>query len=1365
MGTSKNSRSFPVSITGVEQVFPPFSIASVIAEIQGPSDMPLGKLCFMPATPKDGLTVYSSRINIGTWPFIEIPIENTLGKPQHLRVGLLVGIVTVSENPSSQGDAILAIDEVHEGELQEIVSDDGEKILRWTPPNCRREEFDPVEYFDSPTLTFPLIPLRPRHSLSSAPSPILWKFPELQPGQAEDVEQLLTLHRDVFAAEDDPLGYCNRLEFRIDTGDALPARQRAYRVAPSQETLIREGVNELLQRRLIRESNSDYGAPVVMVPKKDGRYRFCVSYKKLNEQLKDPAWPMPHLFDALTRLGRSRYFSTLDMKSGYHQIKVADADQHKTAFVTPWACYEFLVVPFGIKTAPSHFMKVMELVLRGLPNVIAYLDDILVHSTTFEEHLNHLAAVFDRLRTANLKLHPGKCVFAQQRCKFLGHIISSEGITPNPEKVRAIADFPRPTDVKKVRQFLGVTSFFRRHIPDYAKKARDLHQLLKKEQPFIWTAKTEDSFVALKQTLLHAPVLKSPDFTREFIITTDASSFALGAVLTQQFPNQNGTVDEFPIAFASRALRPNELNYTVSEKELLAVMFAIQQFDCYVQSKHFTIRCDHRPLQFILSNKTSKNARLERWSILLQAYNFTTEYREGRSIAHADGLSRNPPVPRETVAQTPEKVVCGIIDELDSAATLLPNPEDIPEYIPLLDVITLREEQRKDVFCQLYLTYFDRVTRGVPNHAVPPEAEKFHLSPNEVLLKEVRVQAGPSIRTCYAVVIPDRLRHHVMMSYHHTPWSGHQGTEKTFRKMVPRVYWPGMQRDIKSFCQSCPSCQKIKINSSKRPNPMTIPRLPSQPFEIVAIDIVGPLPPSRHGNRYLLTVLDHLTRFCEAIPIRTQTAEEVGRVFVDQIICRFGTPKCLISDRGGNFTSKLFRQICSELKIRRVLTSAYHPQSNGALERTHRTIKNSLTAYVHKDQRRWDEYIPKIIYAYNSAPHSATGFSPGYLLFGRELELPLDHLASMDTIQENKSPDTWPEDLQKMRHVSQWVRRRLTLQAEKRKQYYDTSRKVTPHGFQSGDFVLIKRQSPFPSGETPKLGLRFLGPFRVRKIYPPSTLEIEDPQRPETKRTVHADKAVLYKTPPTFPNLLTTDTNTGKPEIQEEIPGKKLYDSTGVMDLSQYSPTAFPDELPDIPLDPQPLLLERPYPSLEDSLLSPLLPTPSAPMPGGLAHSSCPPSSSSMQAASLPPSYIPRPSRWKKALYPPASRQWRRQLFTDPSHESRTSTPITSPTIPIPGDLRHDHATRARGPVPDYPLPERWRQPKRKQPPSSAPRATAEQPPASIPPAAGSTRDPSAESPFTVSYHETPWEEDISLDFVDSDYWWDDSQDDDVCQW
>ena len=1294
--------SCPVSITGMEHVIPPFSTATVTVKIQSNEERPKRNLYFAPGTPKDGLEIRPRKINPITWPFMEVIVENRSEKPQYLRVGLLVGNAVNDDNQSE----VLTIDDLDEGELQEFQSKEGNYTLRWRPPTCLREQLDPVDYLDSPAITFPLNPLGQRNARFTTLSPIIWEPSALPTERTEELRDLLDKNRDTFATDNDPLGICDRLEFRIDTGNAPPARQRPFRVAPSQERTIRDGVNELLSRGLIRESDSEYGAPVVMVPKKNGQLRFCVSYKKLNNQLKNPAWPMPHLFETLTRLGQSKFFSTLDLKSGYHQIMVAEEDQHKTAFVTPWACYEFIVMPFGIKTAPTHFMRVMELVLRDLPNVIVYLDDVLVHSATFEEHKQHLKTVFDRLRKANLKLHPGKCRFAQQRCQFLGHIISKNGVAPNPEKVSAIMDFPVPTDVRKVRQFLGVTSFFRRHIPDYAKIAHPLHQLLRKDNPFIWTAKTTKAFEALKQSMIHAPVLRNPDFEREFIVTSDASSFALGAVLTQQFPNQNGTDEEFPIAFASRTLKPNELNYSVTEKELLAIIFAVQQFGCFVQGKHFLIRCDHRPLQYILSSKTSKSARLERWSLLLQGYNFTTEYRKGSSIAHADALSRNPAAPKAETDESKESNVLGIIDELDSAATIVPQPEDIPEYLPLLDIITLREEQKKDEFCRPYLSYLNMRETEDLEDTTPPDVDKYLLSPNGVLLKEIQVQDGPLTKTCYVAVIPRSLKQEIMMSYHNTPWAGHHGNDKTFRKMAPRVFWPQMRQDIKIFCQACHLCQKTKISSTKRLNPMTIPRLPSKPFDIVAIDIVGPLPPTKDGKRYLMTVLDHLSRYCEAIPLKTQTAEEVDRAFVDQIVCRFGSPKCLISDRGGNFTSRLFQRICTELKIKRVLTTAYHPQANGALERSHRTIKNALTTFVHQNQRQWDEYIPKIMYAFNSTPHTATGFSPGYLLFGRELELPLDLLASQHDPKTGKSPLEWPETIKKMQDSFQWASQRLLHQAEKRKAFYDSSHKAEPHRFKKGDMVLIRRQAPFPVGETPKLGFRYSGPFQVTHIHPPSTLVIGDPRSPEGKRNVHADRAIPFKTPPTYPEPHARDTEDKEcTPVPKEIPGRRIYDSSGVMDLSDYSPTAFPDEIPVTPLELEPIPSSPSTLFRGDPFIIPL-PAGIPPSSPGISGGATAGDASSLAEPSTSPRSIPWRTRWIRGLRERATPPWKRQRTT-PTTEIRVQPTTEHTNLPATTEVTHGYATRTRGPVQDFPLPERWRQPlRRRGPPIPADQST-----------------------------------------------------------
>ena len=453
--------------------------------------------------------------------------------------------------------------------------------------------------------------------------------------QAGELQTLLQEFSDVLSSEP---GRTTIVEHTIDVGGARPIRLAPYRLPHAYRDVVHQELQEMEQAGVIEPSTSPWAAPIVPVKKKDGSLRLCVDYRRLNAASRTDAYPMPRIDDLVDQLGGARFITTLDLSKGYWQVPVREEDRPKTAFSTPRGLYQFRMMPFGLQGAPATFQRMMDSLLRGLEShTAAYLDDVVIYSQTWEQHLRHLQAVLTRLREANLTIKPKKCQFGMRSCTYLGHIVGNGQVKPETTKIEAVRTFPQPTSKKQVRAFLGLTGYYRKFIPEFASQASPLTDLTRKSNPnqVIWTATCQRAFERLKDSLCSSPVLHSPDFTKEFVLQTDASDRGVGAVLSQLDVDGN----DHPVLFYSRKLLPREEKYATVEKECLAIKLAVETFKVYLLGRHFTIQTDHRALEW-LNRVSDKNGRLTRWSLALQPYDYDIVYRKGSANGNADGLSR-----------------------------------------------------------------------------------------------------------------------------------------------------------------------------------------------------------------------------------------------------------------------------------------------------------------------------------------------------------------------------------------------------------------------------------------------------------------------------------------------------------------------------------------------------------------------------------------------------------------------------------------------------------------------------------------------------------------------------------------------------
>ena len=488
-----------------------------------------------------------------------------------------------------------------------------------------------------PPVTIPTIPI-----VAAEPIAPEVDRPPINSGLDEasqtEVNKLVDRYSDIFA-QGSQTGRTNIVTHSINTEGERPIKQRPHRLSPEETQTQREEVLKMLEAGVIVPSNSPWASPVVLVNKKDGSKRFCVDYRKLNDATQKDVYPLPRTEEVLDELGKAQWFSKLDLKSGYWQIVVDPADRQKTAFITRDGLFEFLVMPFGLTAAPATFQRLMDTVLKGLlwKNVMVYLDDIIIYSKSWRDHIQALDDVFRRLRAANLKASASKCALGQTEMQYLGHLVTREGILPDESNVQAIMNATAPTTVKGVRSFLGMANYYSQFVQGFAAIARPLYRLTKKDTPFHWTDKCEDSFQALREALVSAPVLRRPDSARPYVLQTDWSPVAVGAVLAQIGTDN----EEHPVAFASRVLRGPELRYAPMEGECFAVVYFIEHFRPYLHGTHFTVQMDHWALKWLMSTE-HRNGRLARWALKMQEYNFDVVHRRGALNANADAMSRPP---------------------------------------------------------------------------------------------------------------------------------------------------------------------------------------------------------------------------------------------------------------------------------------------------------------------------------------------------------------------------------------------------------------------------------------------------------------------------------------------------------------------------------------------------------------------------------------------------------------------------------------------------------------------------------------------------------------------------------------------------
>lgn len=849
--------------------------------------------------------------------------------------------------------------------------------------------------------------------LGSDCSEHLQSYDHLTLSQKTTADNIISQFREI-SYEERGLGRTSLITHSIDTGNAAPIRQRYYRMSPEKQRILVEQLDEMLKDDVVEPAESPWSSPVLLTPKKNGELRFCLDSRKLNAVTKKDAYNLPYISEILDNLRDAKYLTSLDLSKSFWQILINEEDRCKTAFYIPTrGTYQFKAMPFGLTNAPATQQRLVDILFYGPEfehRVFVFVDDIIIVSSTFEQHISLLLLVLNKLKLANLTINLKKSQFFREKLKYLGYVVDANGLHADPEKVDAIKNYPTPTNRKEVRRFLGAASWYRRFIPNFSSLASPLNKLTsqsKKAPPFEWSKEADTAFTQLKECLVSASVLSCPDYTQPFQIHTDASNYGIGAVLTQDI---NG--EERVIAYMSKSLSNQERNYSATEREALAVLLAVEHWRCYVENgQKFIVYTDHSALKWFL-NLNNPTGRLARWGVRLSAYNFEIRHRRGVENVVPDFLSRSTPV-----------------TAIDS---------------------TLTNRTTDNIVAKTSDPWYLNIYNGCLNS--PTSFLDFQISNNKLF--RYKKCLNPLAREFeWKEVVPLEYRTDIIIQNHAEPISGHLGIFKTFKRIALKYYWPGMYSDVVKVVNSCDACIAHKHQNHATLGHMGRPKSCHRPFQMLSIDLVGPLPPTRKQNCYIFVVTCCFSKYCLLFPIRRATADIIAKILEENVFLVHGIPSTIILDNGKQFISATLKNLIDKYKIPNLhFTPKYSPHIN-TVERYNKTVMTAVSTFINNDHRVWDLLIPKIQFAINSSVNEVTGFTPAFLVFGRELVSCGTHYINAD-FDDNiifEPRDAYVENLGYLSTVFNKVQAALLQAHSRNSQSYNLRRKAAE--FNIGDIV------------------------------------------------------------------------------------------------------------------------------------------------------------------------------------------------------------------------------------------------------------------------------------------------------------------------
>lgn len=884
-------------------------------------------------------------------------------------------------------------------------------------------------------------------------------------GTSAAARRLVAEYRDVFPDDLPPgLPPAREVDHKIELipGSSPPSRP-TYRMSATELEELKKQLEELTKSGFIQPSKSPFGAPVLFVKKKDGTMRMCVDYRALNNITIKNKYSLPHVDELFDRLHDAECFSKIDLRSGYHQIRIDPSDVSKTAFRTRYGHYEFLVLPFGLTNAPATFMHLMHQTFRDYLDefVIAFLDDILIYSKTPEEHEKHVRKVLQILRDNKLYAKESKCELFKDEVEFLGHLVGRNGIRMMESKVKGVQEWPTPTKATHVRSFLGTAGYYRRFIKDFSSIAAPLTDLTKDSIKFVWGHEQEKAFRQLKSSISEGPVLILPNPNLPYVIHTDASGFAVGAVLQQ---DQGKGLQ--PVAFMSKKMLDAETRYPVHEQELLAIIHSLSTWRHYLHGAKFKIivKTDHRSLQY-LKTQPSLSGRQARWLDTMANYDFDIEYIDGKTNVIADGLSR-----RHDHQVSHDELVPVSLNALHDGSCSPKTVHRISAATSLLADIFEASKRDRD--------YMNMMKKKVS------ELKKHHLS----------IRGGLMYYKSNRIYLPNdsSLRTRILHECHDVPTSGHLGKDKTIDQVKRRFYWPKMDQEIHEYVIGCDSCQRNKPSNQQKIGLLQPLPIPDRPWQQVSMDLITQLPKSRTGKDAIVVFVDKLTKMVHYVATTTTvTAPELSQLFMREVVRLHGVPESILSDRDPRFTAHFWRAFWDQLGTKLTMSTAFHPQTDGQTERSNRTLEEMIRAYVNWSHNDWDQHLSVLEMAFNNSKQASTGHSPCYLNYGHEIQLPLDH--AIHGARSCKNPEA-AERITRLKKSIDEAKKNIRKAQQRQSEYVDPHRRDIE--FHIGDQVMLSTANLRMIGKhrTPKFVSRYIGPFKVIRVVNKNAYELELPK-------------------------------------------------------------------------------------------------------------------------------------------------------------------------------------------------------------------------------------------------------------------------------
>ena len=887
----------------------------------------------------------------------------------------------------------------------------------------------------------------------------------ISPEQENELEALVREYSDVFVMKSSEIGHTSLVKHHIEVSDSRPIKHCPRPVPYALREKVAEMVQDYLEKGVIRPSMSPYSNPVVLVRKKDGSLRFCIDYRRLNAITKKDAYPVPNIDSILLTIGKPHFFASLDVKDAYWHIPLDEESMEKTAFPTPQGLYEWKVMPLGLANAPATFQRFMQRVLQGLPEqaIRAYFDDILIVSKEWDGHLSHLRTVFDHFRQAGIKLKPNKCKLVAKEIEFLGHKLTREGLRKDELKVKAIKEFPVPTNLKQLRSFLGLSGYYRKFIAKFADVARPLYDLTKDIQAgkdFLWSPTCQRAFEELINRICEDVTLEFPDFesamldpARSLVIQTDASRSGIAGILGQL----DGQGKSRPIYFASRACSDAESKYSVTELEALALKVFTLKFDPYSSGLKVIVETDHAALVPIFNKAGDcQSARINKWAMLIKSkYDLEVRYRTGKSNASADALSR-------------------MFDKgVSTLAIISAVSRPIQAYFP--------SNNKKDEWVSAQVDgEFGDIYQFLDTHMLPPEDEKaqqvISRTQSFTIVGRILYFVDPSTSEL-RLVVPTQFQHTVFHERHSGVCGVHQSARKIHLALKKLHYWPNMRGDIEKWVRSCPICaftREPRLNL-----PPLQPIIAEAPFDLLCLDILQ-LGPTPKGNKYLLVMVDHFSKLLIAEPLKSKSAEEVVTALLDRVVLVHGVPRRIHSNKGREFVNTTVEQLAKVLGTEQSTTSGYNPRANGAAERANREIVRMLRRSCIV-QQEWDDRIQFVVFAYNATPHESTGESPYFIIHGRDANFPSEVDPQLVPKMYADAHGFKEMVAENVNEVAKRVQVNLEKARANYKKHYDAAKKTLKEKYSVGQRVMLYNPQPDTSPNR-KLNWRFYGPFRIIEV-------------------------------------------------------------------------------------------------------------------------------------------------------------------------------------------------------------------------------------------------------------------------------------------